>query len=71
MNYFPGFFGSPILATGGANIVDMYKPSKRAYGIAVWGAFGVCGPTLGPVIGGFAAQAKGKFRFFFIIVSID
>lgn len=37
----------------------MYTPSKRAYGIAVWGALGACGPALGPTIGGFAAQAKG------------
>ena len=37
----------------------MYKPSKRAYGIAVWGLSAVCGPVLGPLVGGFAAQAKG------------
>jgi DHA1 family multidrug resistance protein-like MFS transporter len=35
--FLTGFFGSPVLATGGASIGDMYKPSKRAYGIAIWG----------------------------------
>lgn len=45
--FLTGFFGSPSLATGGASIGDMYKPSKRAYGIAVWGISAVCGPVLG------------------------
>ncbi|KAF2097291.1 MFS transporter [Rhizodiscina lignyota] len=57
--FLTGFFGSPVLATGGATIADMYAPAKRAYGIAIWGMAAVCGPTLGPLIGGFAAQAKG------------
>ena len=35
--FLTGFIGSPVLATGGASIGDMYTPSKRAYGIAVWG----------------------------------
>ena len=57
--FITGFVGSPVLATGGASISDMYKPSKRAYGIAVWGVAAVCGPALGPLVGGFAASAKG------------
>ena len=44
---------------GGATITDMYKPSKQAYGIAIWGLSAVCGPVLGPLIGGFATQAEG------------
>jgi len=54
-----GFFGSPSLATGGATIVDMYDPARVAYGICIWGSFGVCGPVFGPLIGGFVAPAKG------------
>jgi DHA1 family multidrug resistance protein-like MFS transporter len=57
--FLTGFFGSPVLATGGASILDMYAPSKQAYGIAIWGISAVCGPTLGPLVGGFAAQAEG------------
>lgn len=56
--FLTGLFGSPALATGGATIADMYKPSKRAYGIGIWGLSAVCGPVLGPLVGGFAAQAK-------------
>lgn len=57
--FITGFVGSPSLATGGASIADMYSPAKRTYGIAIWGIGAVLGPTMGPLVGGFAAQAKG------------
>ncbi|KAH9892942.1 MFS transporter [Xylariomycetidae sp. FL2044] len=57
--FITGFVGSPALATGGASIGDMYSPAKRTYGLAVWGIGAVCGPTLGPLVGGFAAEAEG------------
>ena len=57
--FITGFVGSPVLATGGASIADIYSPRKRAYGIGIWGIAAVCGPVLGPLVGGFAAQAKG------------
>jgi len=56
--FLTGFFGSPALATGGATIADMYRPQKQAYGLAVWGIGAVCGPVLGPLVGGFAVQAN-------------
>lgn len=54
--FLTGFFGSPILATGGASLADMYRPSKRAYPFAFYGVANVMGPVLGPLVGGFAAQ---------------
>lgn len=57
--FLTGFFGSPVLATGGASLGDIYKPAKRAYAIGIWGLAAICGPVLGPLIGGFAAQHKG------------
>lgn len=57
--FLTGFIGSPSLATGGASIGDMYTPSKRTYGITVWGLAAVCGPVLGPLVGGFAVEARG------------
>ena len=57
--FLTGFIGSPMLATGGASIGDMFRPNKRAYAIAIWGIAAVCGPVLGPLVGGFAAQAEG------------
>lgn len=57
--FITGFIGSPVLATGGATIADMYAPKKQVYGIAVWGIAAVCGPALGPLVGGFAAESEG------------
>lgn len=55
--FITGFFGSPVLATGGASLADMYRPAKRAYAMSIWGISAICGPTLGPLVGGFAVQA--------------
>ncbi|KAK6592835.1 multidrug resistance protein, partial [Botrytis cinerea] len=57
--FLTGFFGSPVLATGGASLADMYAPKKRAYAIGIWGMAAVSGPVLGPLVGGFAAESKG------------
>lgn len=35
--FITGFVGSPVLATGGASLTDIYKPSKQAYAISLWG----------------------------------
>lgn len=59
MRFLTGWIGSPSLATGGASIADMYTPAKRTYGIAVWGIGAVMGPTMGPLVGGFAAESRG------------
>ncbi|KAF5314820.1 hypothetical protein D9619_007394 [Psilocybe cf. subviscida] len=58
MRFFAGFFGSPALATGGASIQDMFPIIKLPYALIVWSVAAVCGPVLGPVIGGFAAMNK-------------
>ncbi|KAF2208871.1 hypothetical protein CERZMDRAFT_48544 [Cercospora zeae-maydis SCOH1-5] len=54
--FITGFVGSPVLATGGASLSDVWSPKKRAYSIAIWGVAAVCGPTLGPLVGGYAVQ---------------
>ncbi|BGP40666.1 hypothetical protein JCM10449v2_004628 [Rhodotorula kratochvilovae] len=57
--FITGFVGSPILATGGASMADMYSPRHLPYAMGVWSVGAVCGPILGPVIAGFAAMNKG------------
>ncbi|RDW74892.1 caffeine resistance protein [Coleophoma cylindrospora] len=57
--FLTGFFRGPVLATGGATIIDMYPPIEVPQWISIFGACGVLGPVLGPLVGGFAAQAKG------------
>lgn len=63
--FLTGFFGSPILATGGASLADIYSPKKRAYAMSIYGIAAVSGPTLGPLVSGFAVQyapVGGGFR---------
>ena len=57
--FLTAFVGSPAQATGGATISDMYLPCNRSYGLGLWELSTWIGPTLGPLVGGFAAQAKG------------
>ncbi|KAK7036777.1 hypothetical protein VNI00_011443 [Paramarasmius palmivorus] len=56
--FLTGFVGSPALATGGASMADIYSGNRLSYMIGIWSLGAVAGPILGPVIGGFAAQAK-------------
>ncbi|KAH8983364.1 major facilitator superfamily domain-containing protein [Lactarius akahatsu] len=57
--FLTGFFGSPILATGGATIADLYVPKKRTYGMSIYDLFATSAPSLGPLVGGFAAHVEG------------
>ncbi|KAJ6486795.1 major facilitator superfamily domain-containing protein [Mycena sanguinolenta] len=59
MRFITGFFGSPAMASGGASMADIFPQSQLAYVLGVWALGAVAGPIIGPVIGGFAAQAKG------------
>ena len=57
--FLTGFIGSPALATGAASMGDIWSPRIRDYMIAVWGMFAISAPVLGPILGSFAASAKG------------
>jgi DHA1 family multidrug resistance protein-like MFS transporter len=56
--FITGFVGSPVLATGGATIGDMYSPKKRVYGVVLWGTFAICAPATAPIAGGFVVHAE-------------
>ena len=59
LRFLAGFAGSPALATGGASLSDVWPPATQAVAIGLWGVAAVSGPVLGPLLGGFASQAKG------------
>lgn len=59
LRWLAGFMGSPALATGGASMLDMVLPENSAALIGLWSIAAMAGPALGPVVGGFAVQAKG------------
>ncbi|ORY09056.1 major facilitator superfamily domain-containing protein [Clohesyomyces aquaticus] len=59
LRFWMGFFGSPALANGGATIGDMFSLIFIPYGLS-WRVLSAwCGLAFGPLIGGFAAMAKG------------
>lgn len=58
LRFWLGFFGSPALANGGATIGDMFPLIYIPYGLSFWVFSAWSGPAFGPIIGGFAAQAK-------------
>lgn len=59
LRFIAGFVGSPALATGGASLLDMWAPENWMIVLGLWVLGATGGPCLGPLIGGFAAQAKG------------
>lgn len=59
LRFLQGFFGSPCLANGGATLQDMYSLLKLPYALTLWVSAAYCGPSIGPLISGYAVQAKG------------
>ncbi|KAF2871670.1 major facilitator superfamily domain-containing protein [Massariosphaeria phaeospora] len=57
--FFAGMAGSPALAVGAGTNADLFPPSRRAVVTSLFLMAPFAGPSLGPVIGGFAAQYKG------------
>ncbi|KUJ08119.1 major facilitator superfamily transporter [Mollisia scopiformis] len=59
LRFLTGFFGSPCLANGGASVGDMYSLLLLPVYLSAWTAACFWGPAIGPLIAGFAVQAKG------------
>lgn len=59
LRFWLGFFGSPALANGGATVGDMFSLIYIPFGLSWWVFSAWAGPSLGGLLGGFAAQAKG------------
>lgn len=57
--FLSGFFGGPILATGGTTIIDIHPLAEVPYWIGIFGACRILGSVFGPLLGGFAAQTEG------------
>lgn len=60
LRFISGFVGSPVLATGGATIGDIWRINGGFMnGLGFWGIGACGGPTMGPVISSFAVEFKG------------
>lgn len=63
LRFIAGFLGSPVLATGGATMGDLWNlDGGFMNGIACWSYAACGGPGMGPLLSGFAVQERG-FRW--------
>ncbi|PPJ55055.1 hypothetical protein CBER1_01528 [Cercospora berteroae] len=60
--FWQGFFGSPILATGGASIVDIFDEIHAPIVLSTWGAACFVAPPVGTIISAAAVTHLG-WRF--------
>jgi DHA1 family multidrug resistance protein-like MFS transporter len=59
LRFLQGFFGSPVLSTGGASLSDIVDVYKRPYSLYTWAIFSFAGPSIGSVIAGFTVPKLG------------
>jgi MFS family permease len=59
LRFFAGSFGSAPLTNSGGVIADMFPASHRGLAMCIFASAPFCGPTLGPIVGGFAAESIG------------
>ncbi|KAK6855215.1 cycloheximide resistance protein [Apiospora arundinis] len=64
-----GICGASPIANGGGTISDIIPPASRGTALSIYSVAPLLGPTIGPVIGGFLAEAKG-WRWTFWVLAI-
>jgi multidrug resistance protein len=67
--FFAGAFGSTPISIGGGSLGDMFRVEERGAAVAIWSMGALIGPVVGPVAGGFLAQAAG-WRWVFWLIAI-
>lgn len=59
LRFFAGAIGSSPLTNSGGVIADMFPASQRGLAMCVFASAPFLGPTLGPIVGGFAGESIG------------
>ncbi|KAL4867958.1 major facilitator superfamily domain-containing protein [Aspergillus spectabilis] len=59
LRFLQGFFGSPLLTTGGASLGDISSEFSKPYAFYSLAIFSLAGPALGFVIAGFSIPVLG------------
>lgn len=60
LRFISGFLGGPVLTTGGASIGDIWRlEGGFMNGLAFWDLGACGGPTLGPLVSGYAVHSLG------------
>ncbi|KAL2062249.1 hypothetical protein VTL71DRAFT_6515 [Oculimacula yallundae] len=67
--FLSGFVGVATITIGSGTIADLMPREERGKAVSVWSIGTLLGPMLGPVFGGYVAEALG-WRWLFWIISI-
>lgn len=67
--FLAGLVGAGPIAIGGGTIVDVTTLQQRGTAMSVWTLGPLLGPSIGPIAGGFLAQAAG-WRWVFWVLAI-
>ncbi|ETN37368.1 uncharacterized protein HMPREF1541_08359 [Cyphellophora europaea CBS 101466] len=68
LRFLQGFFGSPILASGGATIEDIYDPYSAPYAYIWWIAAMYCGPAFGPLFPAWAVASDWRWALWITVI---
>ncbi len=64
---FQGAFGGPLVPLSQAIILGVFPRRMHSFSTAVWGMGVVCGPIIGPTVGGYISEAYSWRWIFYII----
>lgn len=62
-----GAFGGPLVPLSQAIILGVFPRSLHSFATAIWGMGVVCGPIIGPTVGGYISEAYSWRWVFYII----
>ena len=68
LRFLQGFYGSPILASGGASLEDIYDWNSVPYAFIFWIAAMYCGPALGPLMSAYAVPYNWRWSLWEIVI---
>jgi len=68
LRFFQGVFGSPILASGGASLGDIYDWDLAPYAFVFWIAAMYSGPALGPLLSAYAVPHHWRWPLWEILL---
>lgn len=67
--FLSGFVGVATITIGSGTIADIMPKEQRGKAVSVWSVGTILGPMIGPIVGGYVAQAWG-WRWMFWLISI-
>jgi MFS transporter, DHA1 family, multidrug resistance protein len=71
LRFLVGFMGSPLLATAGATLGDIWAPPMMPFAIAIWSVVASASPAVGPVLSTYAIADLDWHWYSWILLMIS